>query len=118
MVAECDLAAIFALLAKRPPVGGLVRFPPTVQDFAIVVDEAVPAGEVEAQILDAARPLAQSARLFDVYRGEQLPAGKKSLAFEVTFSAPNRVLGDGDLGKLRTRIAGTLQKRLRASLRS
>lgn len=118
MVAECDLAAIFALVTKRPQVGGIVRFPPTVQDFAIVVDEAVPAGEVEAQILDAARPLAQSARLFDVYRGEQLPAGKKSLAFEVTFSAPNRVLGDGDLGKLRTRIAGTLQKRLKASLRS
>jgi len=118
MVAECDLAAIFALVTKRPQVGGIVRFPPTVQDFAIVVDEAVPAGEVEAQIIDAAKPLAQSARLFDVYRGEQLPAGKKSLAFEVTFSAPNRVLGDGDLGKLRTRIAGTLQKRLKASLRS
>lgn len=118
MVAECDLAAIFALATKRPQVGGIVRFQPTVQDFAIVVDEAVPTGEVEAQILDAARPLAQSARLFDVYRGEQLPAGKKSLAFEVTFSAPNRVLGDNDLGRLRERIAGTLQKRLKASLRS
>jgi phenylalanyl-tRNA synthetase beta chain len=118
MVAECDLAAIFALVTKRPQVGGTVRFQPTVQDFAIVVDETVPAGEVEAMIIDAAKPLAQSARLFDVYRGEQLPAGKKSLAFEVTFSAPNRALGDGDLGKLRTRIAGTLQKRLKASLRS
>jgi phenylalanyl-tRNA synthetase beta chain len=118
MVAECDLAAIFALATKRPQVGGIVRFQPTIQDFAIVVDEAVPAGEVEAQILSAAKPLAQSARLFDVYRGEQLPAGKKSLAFEVTFSAPNRVLGDNDLGRLRERIAGTLQKRLKASLRS
>lgn len=118
LLAECDLEAIFAKVTKRAEMSGIVRFQPTVQDFAVVVDEGTPAGEVEAQILAAAKPLARSARLFDVYRGEQLPAGRKSLAFEVTFSAPNRVLGDNDLGRLRERIAGALQKRLNASLRA
>lgn len=117
MLAECDLEAIFARVAKRAEVIGIVRFQPTVQDFAVVVDEGTPAGEVEALIL-AASPLVRTARLFDVYRGEQISAGKKSLAFEVTFSAPNRVLSDNDLGRLRERIAGALQKRLKGSLRA
>ena len=89
-----------------------------VQDFAVVVDEAVPAGAVRETILTAARPLAESARLFDVYHGEQVGAGKKSLAFEVTFAAPDRALADHELARLRERIAGTLQKRLKATLRA
>ncbi|HEU5329669.1 MAG TPA: phenylalanine--tRNA ligase subunit beta, partial [Thermomicrobiales bacterium] len=95
----------------------LPRFQPVVQDFAVVVDEATPAGTVQRAILTAAKPLAESARLFDVYRGEQIPAGQKSLAFEVTFAAPNRALAEHELTRLRERIATTLRKQLKASLR-
>ena len=90
----------------------LPRFQPVVQDFAVVVDEATPAGTVQRAILTAAKPLAESARLFDIYRGEQIPAGQKSLAFEVTFAAPNRALAEHELTRLRERIATTLRKQL------
>ncbi len=117
MLAEIDLMALLARLPQRAVRGSLTRFQATVQDFAVVVDEATPAGEVQEAIVRAAGPLAQSARLFDEYRGEQVPAGKKSLAFEVTFSAPNRALDDREMEKVRGRIAGMLQKRLKATLR-
>ncbi|HEY8599271.1 MAG TPA: phenylalanine--tRNA ligase subunit beta, partial [Thermomicrobiales bacterium] len=118
MLAEFDVEALFAKVEKRTTVSGVTRFQPTVQDFAVVVNEAMSAGSVEETILTAARPLAQSARLFDVYRGDQVPDGKKSLAFEVVFAAPNRALAEHEIERLRGRIAGALQKRLKASLRA
>lgn len=118
MLAEFDLAALEASLPARRDFRAATRFQPVVQDFAVVVDEAVPAGVVQETILSAARPLAETARLFDIYRGEQVPAGQKSLAFEVTFAAPDRALADHELTRLRERIAGSLQKRLKATLRA
>jgi phenylalanyl-tRNA synthetase beta chain len=118
MLAEIDLAALETKLPSRHELRPLPRFQPVVQDFAVVVDEATPAGTVQRAILTAAKPLAESARLFDIYRGEQLPAGQKSLAFEVTFAAPNRALAEHELTRLRERIATTLRKQLRASLRA
>ena len=118
MLAEFDVEALFAKFEKRTTITGATRFQPTIQDFAVVVDEATTVGSVEEAILTAARPLAQSARLFDVYRGEQVPSGKKSLAFEVVFAAPNRALAEHEIERLRGRIAGALQKRLKASLRA
>ncbi len=117
-LAEIDLEALRAKLPARRTVRGVARFQPVRQDFAVVVDEAVPAGAVRETILGAAKPLAESARLFDLYRGEQIPPGKKSLAFEVTFAAPDRALAEHELARLRERIAGTLQKRLKATLRA
>ncbi|HET8625929.1 MAG TPA: phenylalanine--tRNA ligase subunit beta [Thermomicrobiales bacterium] len=115
---ELDLEALYAKLAATPRAFRTPsRFQSVVQDFAVVVDEQVPAGEVRETILTAARPLAESARLFDVYRGEQVGAGKKSLAFEVVFTAPDRALAEHEVTRLRERIAGTLQKRLKATLR-
>jgi phenylalanyl-tRNA synthetase beta chain len=116
-LAEIDLEALAGAVPTRGEFRAATRFQPAVQDFAVVVDEAVPAGAVRETILTAATPLAESARLFDIYRGEQLPAGKKSLAFEVVFAAPDRALADYELTRLRERIAGTLQKRLKATLR-
>jgi phenylalanyl-tRNA synthetase beta chain len=62
--------------------------------------------------------LAKDVRLFDVYRGEPVPEGKKSLNFSVTMQAPDRALSDAEVGKVRARVEGALQKRLRASLRA
>ncbi len=117
-LAEIDLEALARAVPPRRAFRAAARFQPAVQDFAVVVDEAVPAGAVRETILTAATPLAESARLFDIYRGEPIPAGKKSLAFEVTFAAPDRALADHELTRLRERIAGTLQKRLKATLRA
>ncbi len=57
-------------------------------------------------------------RLFDVYRGAQIPEGKKSLAYALTYQALNRTLTDKEVNKLRARIQRRLQKELGAELRT
>lgn len=118
MLAELDLEALAAKSAARPPIQSVPRFQATVQDFAVVVDEATPVGTVQETILSAARPLATSARLFDVYQGEQIPPGKKSLAFEVVFSLPDRAIPDDELARTRQKIGYSLERRLGAALRA
>ncbi|MBA3745361.1 MAG: phenylalanine--tRNA ligase subunit beta, partial [Sporichthya sp.] len=89
---ELDLDALLAAggaLAAAPAISG---FPPATQDVALVVDAAVPAAEVEAALRSGAGELLESIRLFDVYIGDQLGAGKRSLAFALRFRAPDRTL--------------------------
>jgi phenylalanyl-tRNA synthetase beta chain len=70
----------------------LSSFPPALIDVALVVDAATPAGAVESALVDGAGPLLEAVRLFDVYEGSQVGAGRKSLAYKLTFRAPDRTL--------------------------
>src|SRR5581483_1280749 len=94
------------------------RYPVVVQDIALTVDSAVPAAEVEHLIRQTGGALLADARLFDVYRGEPLPPGKKSLAYTLTFQALDRVLSDGEAAKLRDKIVNRLKREVGAELRS
>ena len=67
-------------------------FPLATQDVALVVDAAVPAAEVEAALRAGAGPLLEDLRLFDVYTGEQVGEGRKSLAFTLRLRALDRTL--------------------------
>ena len=86
------------------------------QDFAVVVDDDVPAADVEQAVRFGAGPLVKNVALFDVFRGAQLGEGKKSLAFRVTFEAPDRALTDLDLEKIRPKIEKSI-KRIGGALR-
>jgi phenylalanyl-tRNA synthetase beta chain len=93
-----------ALMAAAPTVvAGPVfsTFPVAKEDVALVVDESVPAGAVEAALREGAGPLLESVRLFDVYVGEQIGEGRKSLAFALRFRAPDRTLVEGEAGAAR-----------------
>jgi phenylalanyl-tRNA synthetase beta chain len=68
---------------------------------ALVVDEPVPAGKVEAALRAGAGESLESVHLFDVYRGEQVGAGRKSLAYRLTFRAPDRTLTTDEVSGLR-----------------
>ncbi|RME98417.1 MAG: hypothetical protein D6768_17385 [Chloroflexi bacterium] len=94
------------------------RFPPVQQDIAVVVDEPVPAEQVKALIVQTGGPLLRDVRLFDVFRGEQLGAGKKSLAYSLTFQAEDRTLTDKVVAKQQKKIVGRLERELGAKLRS
>jgi phenylalanyl-tRNA synthetase beta chain len=94
------------------------RYLPVEQDFAVIVDESMPAGNVRAALEIAGKPLASAITLFDVYRGSQIGEGKKSLAFRVTFTAPDRTLTDAELVKVRTRIEKTVSQRVSGVLRT
>jgi phenylalanyl-tRNA synthetase beta chain len=94
------------------------RYQPVQQDFAIVVDEQVPAGDVQRVLEEATQPLSTDVQLFDVYRGESIGADNKSLAFRVTLSAPDRALKDSDLDKLRKRVEKQLKQKVSGALRA
>jgi phenylalanyl-tRNA synthetase beta chain len=108
------------LLARAEPVRhlqGLPRFPSVSQDMSLVVDEVVSAKEVEELIRQAGGDLLAGVSLFDLYRGEPIPAGKKSLAYSLTYRHEERTLTDKQVAKVHSKIAKRLSKELGARLR-
>ncbi len=103
--------------AAEKTVGRLSPYAPVREDLALVVDETTPALAVQRAILEGGRPLVTQAVLFDVYRGEQVGEGKKSLAFALTYQAPNRSLSERDVSKLRKRILKYVERQVGARLR-
>jgi phenylalanyl-tRNA synthetase beta chain len=118
VVFEIAVAPMLAVMPARPAVPELPRFPASFIDLAVVVAEDVAAAGVEQTIRSAGAPELESVRLFDVYRGEQIEAGKKSLAYALQMRVPDRTLTDEDAVAVRERIVGALQDRFQAELRA
>lgn len=116
-VAEIDLAALLEAGVEPWRFQPVARFQPVEQDFAIVVDEQVPAADVAAAIRAGAGVLGTDVRLFDIYRGEALGAGKKSLAYRVTLAAPDRALAEHEIERIRGKIEGQVKRRVGGTLR-
>ena len=95
----------------------LLTYPPVREDVALVVDATLPAASVEAALRTAGGTLLREVALFDVYQGGQLPPGKKSLAYHLTFQAPDKTLTDADVSRQRGRILRLLEQQLGATLR-
>jgi phenylalanyl-tRNA synthetase beta chain len=74
------------------PAPRISGYPPALIDVALVVADATPAAEVAAALAEGAGELLEAVRLFDVYSGEQLGSGRKSLAYKLTFRAADRTL--------------------------
>jgi phenylalanyl-tRNA synthetase beta chain len=117
-LAEFDLDALRAAMAAAVRYQPFSRYQPVVQDLAVIVDEATPASQVGAVVTAAAPHFVQRVRLFDVYRGAPIPAGKKSLAVEVTLQARDRDLPEHEIERARGRIEQRLRQELGASLRT
>ena len=93
----------------------IAKYPSITRDFAFVADEDVPAQGILDVFL--ALPLVEDAQLFDVYRGEQLCAGKKSLAISVVFRDLNKTLQDSDIEKQVAKALKNIQEKFGACLR-
>ena len=117
LAADFDLDLLLKQLPDGYVVRSVSRFPAVQQDIAVVIDESIPAGQVEALIIQTGRPLLTDVRLFDVFRGEQIGAGKKSLAYALTYQADDRTLDAGDAAQIRARIVRRLEHELGAKLR-
>jgi phenylalanyl-tRNA synthetase beta chain len=118
LVGEFDLDAILGQVETLYRIEPISRYPAVVQDIALIVDESVAAARVEELIRQTGGALLTRLQLFDVYRGEPLPPGKKSLAYRLTFQAFDRGLSDTDAAKIREKIVGRLRRELGAELRS
>jgi phenylalanyl-tRNA synthetase beta chain len=115
---EVALEPLLDARTDRPRVVELGRFPAVLMDIAVVVDEQVPAADVGRLIAKAGAPETTSVDLFDVYRGDQVPAGKKSLAYALRMQAQDRTLTDQDAATVRERIIAALRERVGGELRS
>jgi phenylalanyl-tRNA synthetase beta chain len=117
-LAELELDPLLARVPLTYRVAAVPRFPPALQDIALVVDERVSAADLTAVVRSAGGPLLADVRLFDVYRGPQLPPGQKSLAFSLVFQAPDRTLTDAEVEAEKRRIVEAVAGRLGARLRA
>jgi phenylalanyl-tRNA synthetase beta chain len=112
---ELDLDALPQ--APRIVAGYVSGFPPALIDVALVLDAAVPAAEVQAALVAGAGDLLESVRLFDVYASEQLGAGLRSLAYKLTFRAPDRTLTADEAVAARDAAVAEASRRVGAVLR-
>jgi phenylalanyl-tRNA synthetase beta chain len=117
-VFELDLDSLFATVPERLVYEDVITYPAVRQDLAFVVGEDVLAGDLVDVAREAAGPELRELRVFDVYRGGQIPEGKKSIAFSVAFQSPERTLSDADARELRERIVTALGERFGAELRA
>jgi phenylalanyl-tRNA synthetase beta chain len=117
LAAEFELGALLAAVPDRYRTTGVPVYPPVLEDLAVIVDEGVPGAAVEAAIRAAGGALLAGVRLFDLYRGEQIGAGKKSLAYSLTYQAPDRTLTDADVASVRQTIVRRLAEEVGAKLR-
>jgi len=113
---ELVLDDLLPLLPGRRKAEPVPRFPSVVEDLALIVDRDVPAGRVRSLI--ESTPLVRQARIFDVYEGRPVPEGKKSLAYSVSYQAPDRTLTEEDVARARRRLLERLRRELGAELRS
>lgn len=118
VVADFDLEAVLKSAHVVFDVKPVSEFPPVLEDIAVIVDEALPADRVEALIRQTGGKLLASVRLFDVFRSEQIGAGKKSLAYALVYQSPEGTLTDKEAGQVRYRIIQRLERELGAKLRS
>jgi phenylalanyl-tRNA synthetase beta chain len=95
----------------------LPRFPSAFRDIAVVVEEEVPAAEILRVIRQAGGDLLESTRLFDVYAGDPLPTGTKSIAVAMEFRAPGATLTQEEVSEVMDRIVSALGRELHATLR-
>jgi phenylalanyl-tRNA synthetase beta chain len=117
LIGEMDLETLRSVVPARHLYQPVPRFPPVLRDLAVIVEETMPAERVASEIRAAGGALLRDVRLFDLYRGESIPAGHKSLAYALTYQADDRTLTDNEVKKVHDKIMGRLKHVLKAQIR-
>ncbi len=116
LVAEFDLESMRAAQSAYE-VKPVPEVPPVLEDIALILDESIPAAKVEALIRQTGGAVVTDVKLFDVYRGQQIGEGKKSLAYSLTYQA-EKTLTDKEAAAIRNKIVRRLEHEVGAKLRS
>ena len=112
LVAELELSVLQAAAGGARKFGALARFPSVTRDLAVVVDRALAHGRIDAALRGAHEPLLAGVELFDVFtddRGEKIAAGRKSLAYSLTYRAEDRTLKAEEVNAAHARLKAALQ---------
>jgi phenylalanyl-tRNA synthetase beta chain len=115
---ELDLETLFADVPERIVYEDVITYPAALQDIAVAVEEGVEVGALVDAAREAGGDLLRHVRVFDVYRGEQVGDGRKSVALHLAFQSPERTLTDDEAAGLRGRIVEALADRFGAELRA
>jgi len=115
--ATLDPEPIGALLERQPRYEHISRHPALSRDLSIIVDEEIPAGDTEDVIRRYASDLLENTYVYDVFRGDKIGDGKKSVTFSLEFRAPDRTLTDEAVNPVMDTIIGKLSEELGGSLR-
>ncbi|MFO7152876.1 MAG: phenylalanine--tRNA ligase subunit beta [Bacillota bacterium] len=116
-VAELDLELLIDRAAKEIKYQPLPKFPAAERDVALVVKEDVAAGSIMEAMEELGGELLEKVELFDIYRGEQIPKGCKSLAFSLTYRAKDRTLTDEEINEMHAKIVQEVINRFEGRLR-
>jgi phenylalanyl-tRNA synthetase beta chain len=116
IAAEFDLDAL-RTITPAYGIQPVADVPPVLEDIALILDESVPASKVEALIRQTGGKVLTNVRLFDVYRDEKIGAGKKSLAYSLTYQS-DKTLTDAEAAAIRKKIVKRLEHEVGAKLRS
>ena len=116
-VFEIDLDRLCGLIPATVEFEELPRYPKARRDVALVVGERTAAGDVLAAVKALGEPLLVDVQVFDIYAGKQLPPGKKSLGFGLTYMSRERTLTDGEADEAHSRIVSHLTSEFDATLR-
>ena len=115
--AEINFSKLFEMRLSEPTYTPLPKYPTVSRDLAVVCDEALTVAEVEEVMTAAAGKLLRNIKLFDIYRGIGVPAGKKSVAFSLELRADDRTLTDTDSEAVVSKVLAALSEKLNATLR-
>ena len=110
-VMELDLKALIAAAAEKVTAEPLSGFPQTSQDVALIVEESLPAAQLQATLEEGAGELLESIELFDVYSGAGIEEGRKSLAYALRFRAEDRTLTAEEASKARAAAVALAEER-------
>lgn len=123
---ECPNRTYIAVLDIKPMIEnsnmskeykGLPKYPAIVRDIALVVKDEIPVKEIEKVIWRLGENILEEIKLFDVYKGEQVPQGMKSVAYTLTFRSPDKTLTDDEVSRIMEKILNGLKTELNATLR-
>ena len=115
--AEINFTKLMDYRLPDPTYTPLPKYPAVTRDLALICDEAVTVAQAEDVITAAAGKLLQDVKLFDIYRGVGVPAGKKSMAFSLELRADDRTLTDTDSEAVVAKVLAGLKEQLNATLR-
>ena len=118
LLAEVDLVTLYECAQPMGEVAPISRMQAVSRDIALVMDEKQQLGPVMDAIREAAGPLLEDVRLFDVFRGVQLGLGKKSAAFSLVFRSPDQTLTDEALNPAMKRVLKACKEKFEAEIRS
>lgn len=116
-VAELDLDLLYEAADVKRMYTPIPKFPAATRDIAVLVDDEVLVGDIEGIIKRTGGQLVEKVSLFDIYKGAQIPEGKKSIAYAIVYRDHKKSLTDKEVNKVHDKILKNLENKLGAELR-